>query len=392
MTQLRKVCAFTGSRADYSPMIPILECLHTDPGIDLVLLVSGGHLVPDQGTTVDEVREDGFTIADEIDVVLSGDHPAAMAKSLGLGVIGMSDALRRIRPDVLLVPGDRYEALAVAVAALPQDIVIAHLGGGQLTYGVVDERIRHAITKIAHLHFVLSTTDKGRLVRMGEDPAHVHVVNSALLRGRVTGRTLDRAELAQQLGIPLDPPVFTITYHPVTSDENESVKGLAAMLDALDSHPDATLVFTAPNVDRGGPQILAQIRNYVRRNRNRALLVPSLGWRRYQSLLACSAVVIGNSSSGLVDAPVAGVPSVNIGSRQEGRDRAASVLDCLPEPAAISAAITKARAAPRKAAPESGRSTYDDLSRSVAAPLKSAEFHVFQKKRFYESNPGGVDQ
>ncbi|ROS40715.1 UDP-N-acetylglucosamine 2-epimerase [Amycolatopsis thermoflava] len=392
MTQLRKVCAFTGSRADYSPMIPILECLDTDPEIDLVLLVSGGHLVPDQGKTVDEVREDGFTIADEIDVVLSGDHPAAMAKSLGLGVIGMSDALRRIRPDVLLVSGDRYEALAVAVAALPQDIVIAHFGGGQLTYGVVDERIRHALTKIAHLHFVLSATDKGRLVRMGEDPAHVHVVGGALLRGHVTGRTLGRAELAQQLGISLGPPVFTITYHPVTSDQLESAKGLAAMLDALDSHPDATLVFTAPNVDRGGQQILLQIRDYVWRNGKRALLVPSLGWRRYQSLLACSAVVIGNSSSGLVDAPAAGVPSVNIGSRQEGRDRAASVLDCPPERAAIAAAITKARAVQRKAPPEPGRPADNDLSRLVAAPVKSADFPDFQKKRFYENDLGGVDK
>jgi UDP-hydrolysing UDP-N-acetyl-D-glucosamine 2-epimerase len=371
-------------------MLPILMSLRRDPEIDLVLLVSGGHLVPGQGMTVDEIERDGFAVGNRVDMVLAGDGPTAIAKSFGLGVISFADELARIEPDVLLVPGDRYEALAVAIAALPREIVIAHLGGGQLTYGVMDERIRHALSKMAHIHFVLTKDDHDRLVRMGEDPAHIHQIPARLLSTANPDHLVDRAELSRALGVSLRPPVLAITYHPVTNDEHESTNGLEALLAALDDHQTATLVFTAPNVDHGGQAILRRIDEYVQKNRERAVLVPSLGRDRYTSLIACSSAVVGNSSSGLIDAPVVGTPTVNVGSRQAGRDRADSVIDCPAEATSISEAISRACGRRIEVPRNSGRTDEMDLEGLVLPPLKQASYSQFRHKPFFEQNNGGM--
>ncbi len=365
-------------------MFPILTALRADPEIELVLLVSGGHLVPSQGMTVNEIERDGFAIAGRLDVVLSGDGPTALAKSLGLGIISYADELRRLAPDVLLVPGDRYEAFAAAVAALPQEIVIAHVGGGQLTYGVMDERIRHALSKIAHIHFVLTEGDRNRLLRMGENPVHVHVVPATALSPVTPDGHLDRDALESSLGIALRPPVLAITYHPVTVDDAESASGLEALLTALDHQPTATLVFTAPNVDHGGGAILQRINEYVGMNPSRAVLAPSLGREGYSSLVRCSAAVVGNSSSGLVDAPLAGVPTVNIGSRQAGRNRPSSVIDCPAETAAISAAIASVCARHTENPGKAHSRPSEDLRELVVAPIRQASYSSFRKKPFFD--------
>ncbi|HVV11196.1 UDP-N-acetylglucosamine 2-epimerase [Amycolatopsis sp.] len=338
VTRQIRVCAFTGSRADYSHLSGVLRRLHDDPDIQLHVLASGGHLVDSQGMTVHEIEQDGVPVDERIEMVLASETPTGVGKSLGLAIIGYTEAFSRLRPDVLLVVGDRYETLAAAVAALPHPVVIAHIGGGQLTYGSIDERARHAISKLAHVHFVLDSADRERVVQMGEDPAMVHVVGARL----AIGDLLSRQEVERVVGLPLRPPVFTVTFHPVTADEAETRTGIEELLSGLESFTNSTLIFTSPNVDIGSSYISSAIKDYVSRTAHRAAFISSLGRRRYMSLLSYSDAVIGNSSSGIIEAPGLHVPSVNVGSRQAGRRRASSVVDVACDATEITSGIKRA--------------------------------------------------
>lgn len=342
MTAHRRVCFFTGSRADFSPMRPLMSRLRDDPDIDLRLLVGGGHLVSEQGRTVDAIEADGFPIAERIELVVASDTPTGMTKSFGLACIGFADALRRIGPDLLIVPGDRYEALAAAVTAGSMRVPIMHVGGGQLSYGSLDDQMRHAITKLAHLHFVVSADDRRRVIQLGEDPARVHEVGVIGVDPAVLRNLLDDRALQQRLGIPLCRPTFLITYHSATAVMADSLRAVDELLLALNGYPHAYLVFTAPNVDRSGRAIIKRIRDYVVQHEGRATFATSLGQINYLSLLKRSEAVIGNSSSGISEAPILGTPTVNIGPRQDGRDRAPSIVDCPESAPAISDAIKRA--------------------------------------------------
>lgn len=391
----RRVCVFTGSRADYGPVSPLLRRLREDPGIDLRMLVSGGHLVPDQGLTVRTIEEDGHTVDERVDVVLASDDPSAVAKSFGLACIGYVDALTRISPDILVLLGDRYETFAAAVAALPMMITIAHIGGGQLTYGSNDDQIRHAITKLSHLHFTVTADDRRRLIQMGEDPRRVFEVNTIGLDPVVLNGLLSRTALEGELGIELGSPTFLITHHPATSDPAGSRESLDGLLAALDRFAEATLVFTAPNVDNGSREIGDRIRAYVRRRGERAAFVASLGQRRYLSLLKHADVVIGNSSSGVTEAPVVGTPTVNIGTRQDGRVRAPSVVDCAETADEIAAAIARCRSIGHSVANPVSTSEIDRGLDRMVAVLKDIELAGHTAKRFFnvrdyrEDSPSG---
>ena len=321
----------------------MLHDLRAAPGIALQLIATGMHLSPEFGLTVKEIERDGFLIARRVEMLLSSDTPGGVAKSIGLGVIGMSDALEQLRPDLVLVLGDRFEILAAVQACLIHNIPVAHIAGGDTTEGAFDESIRHAITKMSHLHFVTNELSAQRVRQLGEDPRHVHVVGNPGLDHLVRLKLLDRKALGESLGAPLAKRNLLITFHPVTLEPGESERQFGELLDALDTLGDDTaLWFTRPNADTGGRALSAALDAWAAPRSGRAHVHSSLGQLRYLSLMAQVDAVVGNSSSGLYEAPSFRVPTVNIGDRQRGRLSTASVVNCAPEREAIEAAIARA--------------------------------------------------
>lgn len=339
----RRICVVTGSRAEYGLLYWVLHELRAAADVELQLVVTGMHLAPEFGLTVREIERDGFVIARRVDMLLSGDTAAATAKSIGLGVIGLSDALESLAPELLLVLGDRFEILAAAQAALVHNIPVAHIAGGDTTEGAFDEAIRHSITKMAHLHLVTNEPAARRVRQLGEDPRRIHVVGSPGLDHLRRTALLGRAELEQTLGAPLGARNLLVTFHPVTLEPGEGERQFAELLAALDTlGPDTTIWFTRPNADTGGRAISAALDTWAATRGERVHVHASLGQLRYLSLMAQVDAVVGNSSSGLYEAPSFRVPTVDIGDRQRGRLAAASVLHCAPERGAIRAALDHA--------------------------------------------------
>ncbi len=341
----RKVAVVTGSRAEYGLLYWVLHDLRAADDVDLQLIVTGMHLAPEFGLTVREIERDGFSIARRVEMLLSSDTPSGVAKSIGLGVMGMSDALVQLQPDVVLVLGDRFEILAAAQACLVHNIPLAHIAGGDTTEGAFDESIRHAITKMAHLHFVTNEMSARRVRQLGEDPARVLVTGNPGLDHLRRQPLLGRSALEAALGAPLGRRNLLVTFHPVTLEPGESERQFAALLDALDRQgPDTTLWCTRPNADTGGRALSAMLDAWAAERPGRVQVHASLGQLRYLSLMAQADAVIGNSSSGLYEAPSFGVPTVNIGDRQRGRLSTPSVLHCEADSAAITRAIDQALA------------------------------------------------
>ncbi len=342
MSVRRKIAVVTGSRAEYGLLYWVLHDLQLAPDFELQLVVTGMHLSPEFGLTVRDIERDGLPIARRVEMLLSGDTAGSVAKSMGLGLIGMSDALEQLRPDMMLVLGDRFEIMAAAQAAMIHNIPIAHIAGGDTTEGAFDEAIRHAITKMSHLHLVTTESSALRVMQMGEAPAYVRVVgNPGLdhLRRRVL---LDRSALEASLGVSLGARNLLITFHPVTLEPGEGVRQQEELLSALDDLPaDVTFWFTLPNADTGGRALAAALEAWAAQ-RARAHVFASLGQLRYLSLMAQVDAVVGNSSSGLYEAPSFGIPTIDIGDRQRGRLAAASVLHCEPEASAITDCISRA--------------------------------------------------
>lgn len=338
----RRICVVTGSRAEYGLLRPVILALRDDPRFELQLIVTGMHLSPEFGNTVSVIENDGFDIAERIESLVSGDTPVAIAKSVGLGVVGFADAFRRLQPEWLLVLGDRFEIFAAAQAALVMTIPIAHIAGGDTTEGAFDEAIRHGISKMAQLHFATNDQAAQRLRQLGEDPAAIHVVGSPGIDAIRQTQLLDRAVLEAELGLRFRARNLLITHHPVTLDPDAAASELDALLGALDELGlDVGLFFTRPNADPGGRR-LAQVLGDWASSRPNARVFTSLGQQRYLSLLHEVDAVVGNSSSGLYEAPSLHTPTVNIGDRQRGRLAAASVIHCEAKTDAIRAAIEAA--------------------------------------------------
>lgn len=350
-----RICVITSSRADYGLLRWLLHDLRADPAFHLQLIVTGMHLAREFGHTIDEIERDGFT-ADcpvemrpvevrQVEMLLSSDTPSAICKSMALGTAGVSDALVQLRPDLVLVLGDRFEILSAVQACLIHNVPVAHIAGGDTTEGATDESIRHAITKMAHVHFVTNLQSAQRVLQMGEDPQRVHVVGSPGLDQLRRQPLLDAAELAQALGTPLGQRNLLVTFHPVTLEPGQETAQLQELLAALDEQPQGTRLWvTRPNADSGGRGIADALDRWAAASGDRVQLHTSLGSLRYLSLMAQVDAVVGNSSSGLYEAPSLGVPTVNIGERQRGRLAATSVLHCPPERSAIACAIEQALA------------------------------------------------
>ena len=338
----RTICVVTGSRADYGLLFWVMKGIQQDPALALQVAVTGMHLAPEFGMTQRTIEADGFAISARVDSLLSGDSPAAVTKSIGLGVIGFADAFERLHPELIVLLGDRFEILAAAQAALMAKIPVAHIAGGDITEGALDDAVRHAITKLAHLHFVTNAAAAARVRQLGEDPRCVFDVGSPGLDTLRHAKLLSRGELEAALGISLRQRNLLVTFHPATLARGSAAPQLSALLVALDALGDEFgIVFTKANADTEGRAFNGMLEAHVA-SRPNCRLFDSLGQQLYLSLMRHVDVVVGNSSSGLYEAPTLRKPAVNIGDRQKGRLRAASVLDCDPRTDAIERGIRTA--------------------------------------------------
>lgn len=341
---MRKICVVTGSRADYGLLYWVMKGIQRAPDLALQVAVTGAHLAPEFGMTTEVIERDGFHVSARIDSLLSGDTPAAVAKSIGLGVIGFADTFARLRPDLILLPGDRFEIFAAAQAALVAGIPVAHIAGGDLTEGAIDDALRHSITKMAHLHFVTHAAAELRVRQLGEDPRFVFNVGSPSLDTLRHTRFLSRRQLKAALGVEFRKRNLLVTFHPETLAPGASARHLSELLEALDAlGAGFGIVFTKANSDTEGRKLNLLVEKFVATRAN-CRLFDSLGQKLYLSLMNLVDAVVGNSSSALYEAPSLRKPAVNIGDRQKGRPRADSILDCAPEAASIERSIRAALA------------------------------------------------
>ena len=336
----RKIAVVTGTRAEYGLLYWIIKEIHDDPDLILQLVVTGMHLSPEFGLTYQEIEADGFTIDERVEMLLSSDTEVGISTSIGLGTIGFAKVFERRKPDILVVLGDRFETLAAATAAVIARIPVAHIHGGEATEGLIDEPIRHAVTKMSHIHFPATDLYARRIRQMGEDPASIFNFGAPGLDSIYRLKLPEQNEISKELGIEFGEKVAVITYHPVTLEEHTAKQDMSNMLAALGGK-DLTLVFTYANADTGGRVINQMISEFVE-SRPNAYAFTSLGQRRYLGLLSIADVMVGNSSSGIVEAPSFKLPVVNIGDRQRGRVRAANIIDCGAEQQEIDEALDRA--------------------------------------------------
>lgn len=338
----RKVAVFTGTRAEYGLLYWLMKDIQSSDLLQLQVIVSGMHLSPEFGNTWQTIENDGFAIDAKVEMLLSSDSDVGVVKSMGLGVLGFADALDRLRPDVLVVLGDRFEALAIVQSALIMRIPVAHLHGGEITEGAYDDSIRHAISKLSYLHFTSTEPYRQRVIQLGEAPQRVFNVGAVGLDHLARSPLMSRDELSQSLGFDLSKPFLLVTYHPVTLSEESPRESFQALLGALDRFPEYSVILTYPNADNGGRAIIPLLEDYAQQAPGRVLAIPSLGFKRYLSAMGLASAVVGNSSSGVIEVPSFKVPTVNIGARQDGRLAAESVLHCAADTEAIEAALRQA--------------------------------------------------
>jgi UDP-hydrolysing UDP-N-acetyl-D-glucosamine 2-epimerase len=382
----RKICVVTGTRAEYGLLYWLMKEIDTDPDLSLQIVVTGMHLSPEFGLTYRVIEEDQFKIDEKVEMLLSSDTPVGIAKSMGIAIMGFADAFERLKPDLLVLLGDRYEILAAAQAAMVARIPIAHLHGGETTEGLIDEAIRHSVTKMSHLHFVAAEPYRKRVIQLGEHPDRVWNVGATSIDNIQYLKLLEKKELEDSIGFQLGEKNFLITYHPVTLSKTGPFRALKELFKALDTFHDAHLIFTKSNSDTEGRIINQLIDEYVSQNPERSIAYTSLGQLRYLSAMKHSDVVIGNSSSGLVEAPFLHKPTVNIGDRQKGRLRANSVIDCKEKAEDIVLAINKALSADFQQTLKRVISPYGtgNVTNKIKKILKEVSLEDLLMKKFYD--------
>jgi len=383
---MRTICVVTGSRAEYGLLSPILKELQNDHDVELQLVVTGMHLAPEFGLTVEAIKNDGYPITEKVEMQLSSDTPSAITKSMGLGLIGFSDVFRRLRPDIVVILGDRYEMLVVAQAAMLATIPIAHIHGGESTQGAIDEAIRHSITKMSHIHFTATEVYRRRVMQLGENPERVYNLGAIGLDNIAKLNLLNKPELEESLRFRLGQVNFLVTYHPTTLGTQSSRELIGQLLIALDEFPEARILFTMPNSDADGRIIAKLIDEYVAARAERTASFVSLGQLRYLSALRIVDAVIGNSSSGIIEAPALGTPTVNIGTRQSGRVKGPTVIDCDTNCASIVTAIRKALSPDFRAETLGEASLYGtgNVAPRMKEILKNVQLEGILHKAFYD--------
>jgi len=382
----RKICVVTGTRAEYGLLYWLMRDIENDPYMVLQLIVTGTHLEPAFGHTVDVIEADGFHIDARVPLQLTDDTPASIARSTGLATAGIADALEILSPDIVVLLGDRVEMLAAATAATICNVPIAHIHGGEITEGAIDDAIRHAITKLSSVHFVAAEAYRNRVVQMGEHPDTVFSVGAPGLDNIDRIELLSAVEIAKTLRQKKATPYFLITIHPTTRAQADAAAEIDALLNSLTAFPDHFAIFTGVNADAGRDIIARRIQTYVGQNSSRSRAFNSLGQVRYLSAMEHASTVIGNSSSGIIEAPAFGTPSVNIGDRQKGRLRAASIIDCEADEGSIQQAIAKALTPEFKASYENATTPYGmpGASAKISSELRTIEICALMQRSFYD--------
>lgn len=339
---MRSICVYTSTRADYGILRNLLKKIDGSSGLNLQLLASGTHLVAEQGMTIDEIHTDGFSPVKCVDIDLSDDSPTGVCHSMGVAISLYGKFFAEYKPDLLVLLGDRFETFCCAAAAQVSRIPIAHIHGGELTQGAVDEAFRHSITKMAHFHFPCCEIYRNRIIQMGEIPGNVYNVGALGAENIRRIKLMEKEALEKSIAFKLDKPFFLLTFHPVTLEGNTSEKQLKELFLALESYPDHKFIFTGSNADAGGQKINRMLNEFKEGHPGQCIVEASLGFLRYLSAMKLCDAVVGNSSSGILEAPVFRKPTVNIGDRQKGRACTESVIHCDPEKDSIIDALKKA--------------------------------------------------
>lgn len=383
---MRKICIFTSTRAEWGLLQGVAAELRQAEGCELQILGSGSHLSAQLGMTIDEIETAGFQIDERVDILKFDDSPIGICQTVGLALSGYGEALQRLSPDLIVILGDRYESFCLAAAAQVLRIPIAHIHGGETTEGAVDEAFRHSITKMAHIHFPSCEAYRSRVIQLGEDPEHVFNVGALGIENIRKIQCLSRAELEASLQFPLQVPFFLVTFHPVTLEHATAGAQVQQLFDALDRFPEHRIIFTKANADTDGEVINEMIDTFAAVNPDRCLAVASLGLQRYLSAMKICSAVVGNSSSGILEAPIFNVPTVNIGDRQKGRLRVKSIIDCEADANAISQAIDTALSASfrRDICDLIHPSEQADTARSIVRKLATVELQGIIKKSFHD--------
>jgi GDP/UDP-N,N'-diacetylbacillosamine 2-epimerase (hydrolysing) len=383
---MRKISVITTSRAEYGLLYWLMKGIAEDPDLQLQLIVTGTHLSAEFGSTIDQIREDGFQVDRSFDLRMHNDSPSGISHSLAIAIDGFSTAFSTLKPDIVVILGDRFEILGASITALIANIPIAHIHGGELTMGAIDDSIRHSVTKMASLHFVAAAEYRKRVIQMGEHPSRVFNVGGMGLDNIRKIKLLGKKELEEQLGVRFRKNNYLITFHPETRSPEITETHFTEMLSALEKDMGTLNIFTFPNADRGSQSIIAKLEKHVANHQDNCVLFKSLGQLKYLSLLKNVDAVVGNSSSGIIEAPSFKVPTINIGNRQEGRIRADSVIDCDAESSSISKALEKIKSASFRAKLSNVKNPYGNggAASRVLKKLKDIDLEDIRYKKFYE--------
>ena len=381
----RKVCVVTGTRAEYGLLFWLMKEIEADTDLELQIIATGMHLSPEFGLTYKEIEKD-FKIDKKIEILLSSDTPIGISKSMGLAQISFAESYDELKPDIVVVLGDRYEIFSAASAAMVARIPIAHLHGGEATEGLIDEPIRHSITKMSHLHFTATEEYRKRVIQLGENPERVFNVGGMGIENIKRLKLLSKEEFESCINFKLNKRNILVTFHPVTLEKSTAKEQFQELLNAIDELSETNIIFTKANSDTDGRIINQMIDDYVAKNSNKAVAFTSLGQLRYLSALQFMDAVVGNSSSGIAEAPTFKIGTINIGDRQKGRIKASSVIDCQPNKKDIQKAFEKLYSNDFQESLKRTKNPYGDgiASKKIVDILKNIELTEIVKKHFYD--------
>ena len=383
---MRKICVITTNRAEYGLLYWLMKGIQSDPDFQLQVVVTGAHLSPEFGSTIDRIREEGFKVDRSFDLELFGDKVLDITHSLALALEGFAASFQTLKPDLVVILGDRFEILGAATAALIANIPVAHLHGGELSEGAIDDAIRHAVTKLSHLHFAAAEPYRDRIIQLGEQPDRVFMVGGLGIDNINKVKLLERTELEKAICFKFSKHNLLITYHPETLDPGSAGNQIGELLSALDQLPDTGLIFTMPNADTGHRIIIQKIQSFVQTRSGRATLIASMGQLNYLSTMKLVDAVVGNSSSGIIEAPSFHIGTINIGKRQDGRIRAESVIDCDTSEKDITKAFAKLFSPEFRAKLQTVENPYGNggSADKIIAVLKKTDFSNIILKHFYD--------
>jgi GDP/UDP-N,N'-diacetylbacillosamine 2-epimerase (hydrolysing) len=388
MNSKRKICVITGTRAEYGLLYWLMKEIDAAEELELQLVATGMHLSPEFGLTYKQIEQDGFAIDSKIEMLLSSDTTVGISKSMGLAMIGFADAFETLSPDIIVVLGDRYEIFCAAASATVARIPLAHLHGGERTEGAIDESFRHSITKMSHLHFTATEEYRHRVIQLGEHPDKVFNFGAVGIENINRLKLLNRGEFEESIKFLLDKKNYLITFHPATLDKLSPQKQFSNLLHVLDNLVDTHLIFTKSNADTDGRIVNEMIDHYVADNKDKSIAFVSLGQLRYLSAMQHVDAVVGNSSSGIIEAPSFGVATINIGDRQRGRIRAKSVIDCAPTTKSIHRAFERLMDESFRQDLIGVKNPYGigNVAKNIVDVFRHCDFSEILKKKFNDIN------